>query len=475
MKNEIVIENFDEKEYLNKLAKLLEDKQKCERQVYRKIELLIEKKWGGVNSRDIFEPITGGVKILDWEWELDQSNYKKMFSITERHSLCYAMDLEDSKLLRGPLVYYYIVCNKAKKGDLKKNQINNYKKNIIGFLKECKNALKNVSGKQCGENLEKKYLLGMVDNIRNILLVLLNIEIGMKRDYRESFLLETGKENSLLPYIQYIKKCYDVFEKLLLKECNIYKVREKLMILICFTICETQNVFSNVINRENTNCFFRLHREADNMYENYVSMKYCIIEYMKKHKSKDLKTIIPCGILSGALELPIVFLNFVSKDLSEYTYINLPGDYLERHKVWKRNNKEIKDKQGEKVILFDDNVMTGSTIQYAINYINSNTLYEVEECIFLRHPEINRIYQMKSYNKAVNVEFLQDECLGYINHSPYSKIREGTNWGGEFLDEVGVFTLTGEFFLRYLFKNGLFQKESEVDYFGKKEYYQKEN
>ncbi|WP_207648617.1 hypothetical protein, partial [Clostridium sp. N3C] len=84
----------------------------------------------------------------------------------------------------------------------------------------------------------------------------------------------------------------------------------------------------------------------------------------------------------------------------------------------------------------------------------------------LRHPEINRIPQMKAYNKAVSVDFLKKSCIGLINHSPYSKIKYETNYYGEYLDELGVFTLTGEFFLRYLFKNGLYGKNSEVDRVG---------
>lgn len=474
--NRIVNANFNEKDYLNKLAKLLEEKEKCERQAYKEIDSLIERNWEGASGGDIFELVTGGIKIKDWEWELDQSNYKEMFSFAKTSSLCYSIDLEDSKLLRGPLVYYYLVCNKVKNGNLKKCQINDYMRNVIEFLEKCKNVLNNYGRKKCSENLEKKYLLGIVDNIRNILLICLNIEIGMENEYKNCFLIEIYNESSFFPYIEFIQTCYNMFEDLLMKDCEIDKTKKNLIEIICLAQNKVRVLFPEVLNLglENTNSFFRLHREADSMYENYVSMRYCVNQHMKKGSEKRIETIIPCGILSGALELPIVFSKFLSKKISQYNYINMPGDYLERHKVCLQKNI-VKDKQGKSIILFDDNVMTGSTLESAINFINNNTVYEVEKCVILRHPEINRIYQMKSYNKAVSIKFLRDKCVGYINHSPYSKIRESTNYGGEFLDEVGVFTLTGEFFLRYLYKNGLYLKESEVDYFGRKKYFKRKD
>jgi hypothetical protein len=52
---------------------------------------------------------------------------------------------------------------------------------------------------------------------------------------------------------------------------------------------------------------------------------------------------------------------------------------------------------------------------------------------------------------------------GMFNRSPYSKIKERTNYGGEFLYELGVFTISGFKLVEYLYKNGLFEKGSEVD------------
>ncbi|RRR99068.1 hypothetical protein CWI01_00190, partial [Streptococcus pneumoniae] len=51
---------------------------------------------------------------------------------------------------------------------------------------------------------------------------------------------------------------------------------------------------------------------------------------------------------------------------------------------------------------------------------------------------------------------------GGIFPAPYSKIKFGTNIAKQYLDELQIFTLSGDEILRLLYKNGLFSEESEV-------------
>lgn len=476
METRIFDEDFDENKYMYQLAELLQKMHSEEIQAYEDAEKEIRKVWKDYGQNEIFDLVTGGVKIADYEWKLDKSIYKDFFALCDATGLYYSIDLDDSKLLRGPLVYYYLVCFKKKGHPTKKKEIIDFRENIIQFLNKSSNLLRQSEKSICEADLEKKYILGIVDNIRNIILICINIEIGLYNDLSKFFLLEIGQESKVYDCVRYISRCYRIFEKILFGDCNIQSIKEEIKSMLEFCVGIVNRDFDNAIklNQENYNGYFRLHREADSMYENYVTMKYSL-KYNKNSFDKlDFSSVSLCGILSGALELPIVFNLFFKRQQTSFHYVNIPGEYLDRHKeLYKQYLSKINKERD--MILFDDNVMTGSTVQHAVDYINNSTEYNIRKCFFLRHPEINRIYQMKAWNKAVSIGFLRNDCFGYINHSPYSKIKKETNFGGEFLDELGIFTLTGEYFLKYLFKNGLYEIGSEVDYFAQKTYFERKS
>lgn len=57
---------------------------------------------------------------------------------------------------------------------------------------------------------------------------------------------------------------------------------------------------------------------------------------------------------------------------------------------------------------------------------------------------------------------LNKKAYGMTFDSPYTKIKQNTNYGNEYLDELGIFTLTGDLFLKLLYKNGHFFPNTEV-------------
>ena len=226
-------------------------------------------------------------------------------------------------------------------------------------------------------------------------------------------------------------------------------------------------IYSNVLKLNdkviNTKCF-TLHREADSFIENSITMKY--VADIILNKLDDVSALTLCGVLSGALELTFMLRSYVMGQC-KVVFISMPCDYLNRQEMnFSRCSPQIDD--GPKYIVIDDNVMTGKTLEYVYAYLSDKLSAKIEYFALLRHPDINRIPQMVAYKKAVDLDFLKKYCLGYLNESPYSKIKMDTNLGGEFLDELGVFTLTGDYFLRFLYKNALFSRNSEVGCYGRK-------
>ena len=72
---------------------------------------------------------------------------------------------------------------------------------------------------------------------------------------------------------------------------------------------------------------------------------------------------------------------------------------------------------------------------------------------------------MKNSGAAINLELFGHSILGGIFTSPYTRLKSGTNYGGMYLDEMGLFSYGAEVFLKALYKNNTFIRDSEVDIF----------
>lgn len=71
---------------------------------------------------------------------------------------------------------------------------------------------------------------------------------------------------------------------------------------------------------------------------------------------------------------------------------------------------------------------------------------------------------MAFYDSFMDLDLVERDFVGLIMSSPYTKIKEGTNIYNEFLDELGIFTLSGYKFCKYLYKNGVFEENTEISF-----------
>ena len=183
-----------------------------------------------------------------------------------------------------------------------------------------------------------------------------------------------------------------------------------------------------------------------------------------------------CGLSYGGIELPIIaklldknrvenllLLKF-SKDVSGYSNKQLIDlRKFNIHDFGGLINSSFF--QNESLDLFDDNVLTGKTLQLAINSLYDCNI-DVKNICVVRYPRINRIDQMFLDNiAAIDFNLFFDYIYGLCYSSPYSwKDNEWKTESGQidYRDTMGVFDLNRKKIIECLIKNHDYNEESEV-------------
>lgn len=243
------------------------------------------------------------------------------------------------------------------------------------------------------------------------------------------------------------------------------KVIEEILPLYQGTVLDIMNRKSHKLNK----VCFRSYREIDNFIENYITVDYATQKMQLGHpdlKDKDVNFI---GIAYGGLELPILARNILSDIYPINTSVmKLDGKYKDRHQensLEQNDNTKVSFLGNDKIaemhnIVADDNVLTGKTLQIALNLLFTNNV-DVEEIVAVRYPSLNRVEQMflKGHGAIDTTKFFS-YIKGLLFPSPYSKLKNVEN--NTYLDELGVFNKSRDRILRYLYKNGRYSKDSEV-------------
>ena len=117
--------------------------------------------------------------------------------------------------------------------------------------------------------------------------------------------------------------------------------------------------------------------------------------------------------------------------------------------------------KNKKCIIYDDNAMTGKTIQIAIN-----TLYDlgidVDSSVVVKYPGINRVDQMFMKNhSAIDYMCFSEYIKGLYFSCPYSwRDSLGTDM---YKDSFDIFDLNRRKIAECLFKNHNYAKDSEIE------------
>lgn len=428
----------------------------------------------GIDS--LFDKSSGSIIIPMYEWELLSVNpLKDFWSLKENNCFKYLMRDDNNYLLRGSSTYYYFIANRKNingKDITSKDDVLTWHNNYIRFFDNAEYAISNTEN--VNSVINKKLLLGILDNCRNVLLIIMNHKL-FSDNFNNNTLMEISSTNNkdFFEIYKILFKVEDVMSNICFKNdflidkdyiCNIVNESKKILTKNLL-IEESQEV------KEDYSKDYRAYREIDNFGENYTA-----VSLYKEKRNDNNKAINACGLSYGGIELPIIakivdknkvesllLLKF-SKEVSGYSNKQLMdlrkfniNDYggLINSNYFQNSNFDI----------FDDNVLTGKTLQLAINSLYDCDITVGNICI-VRYPGINRIDQMFLNNTAaIDFHLFFDYIYGLCYHSPYSwKDNEWEKLDGkvDYEDTLGVFDLNRKKIIECIIKNHDYRENSEV-------------
>lgn len=428
----------------------------------------------GIDS--LFDKASGSVIIPMYEWELvSDSSLKDFWSSKENGHFKYLMRDNKNYLLRGSSTYYYLISNRKSengKDVTSKKDVMNWHNNYIQFLDNAFNAV--LKTDDLNIIINKKLLLGVLDNCRNALLVIMNHKL-VSNNLNSNILLDisSNKNKDFFAIYNTLLEIEDSMSNMCFKNgfiinkdfvCNVIKQSKKIL---------TDNLSIEEITKDKQNYSkdYRTYREIDNFGENYTAVSL----YQEKRNDND-DFINACGLSYGGIELPIIAKTIDKSRIESLLLLKF------NREVSGYSNKQLLDLrnfnineygglinshlfQNSHLDLFDDNVLTGKTLQLAINSLYDCNI-DVKNICIVRYPGTNRIEQMFLDNTAaVDFHLFFDYIYGLCFSSPYSwKDNEWKDKNGKvsYEDTLGVFDLNRKKIIECLIKNHDYSEESEV-------------
>lgn len=472
----VSLEKADKDIYKYNLAKVESNIVSGRQALLKKYNNLISSNFNNCNRiDDLFDKESGSIIIPMYEMELIQNSPLKEFWLSsENESLMYSLRDNNNYLLRGSKTYYYFISNRMsinKKDVTSKEDVISWYKNNKKFLNDSINAI--LSTENLNNQVNKKLLLGILDNCRNVLLVLINHYL-VSNYFDKNILLDIsldGENRNNKLYTTIIE-----IERLMSKICfeSLYFVdKEKVIEIINNTGKVLLNNMKQEIEKDDEKDYsknYRAYREIDNFAENYIAVS------LYKENCDNNKLANACGLSYGGIELPILA-KIVDKNRIERMLLlkfNKEVSGYKNKQLLDLRKFNIKDFSGlinseifenTNVDLFDDNTLTGKTLQIAINALYDCNINVNNICI-VRYPSINRINQMFLDNpSAIDYNLFFNYIYGLCFSSPYSW--KDNNWKNEkgetdYTDSLGVFDLNRKKIVECLIKNHDYKEDSEV-------------
>lgn len=444
------------------------------------------------NVWDYIDENTGGFYIHDAEYELlkvikpDHILFKiydrnKKCSATKQPGLKFAIKTDSGLLLRGPFNYYYgLSFRSADSSNIKLGFLQSLNQNRVHFFKTCINAIKGGGYINIKDSIVRRVLLGIMDSIRDYLLLLINIHL---QEY-------AGKNDKL--YV-FVSKDRDLYELYCLAKENLIHMYNCLFdnIDANFTwnflrfitdkilpITRAAEKYFEGLKNYDYKKGCRVWREIDSFYENVIAVDTSINK-MLYECGFEKKEVLLYGIRYGSLELPIIAAMLFEV---KYKYFNIKysvGAMCLKTNYGNNHNSELSTKRTLSSInrrgintnnyfhiLMDDNLVTGRTLQLAVNMLINRNIYP-EKIVVVRYPAINRIKHMFLPNHgAPDPDLFWEYIYGLTSPTPYSRLNcpysYRKNPKEKYLDELGEFNKTRTFVLNLLYKNGIYALNGEV-------------
>ena len=470
----ICLESAIEQDYRKKYAnieRMINIGKKEQLNKYDNLINCIYDSYDGIN--DLYDPNTGSIIIPMYDFELieEENPLKKLWNKKDDENLQYSLRDDNNYLLRGSKTYYYFLANRQNDEStsqeiLTKQMVLQWMDNYIDFFALAIHAVNEIQDLSNIQN--KKLILGILDNIRNVNLICINQIINYNYGDKNLLInLEKINKNELLSkYYQNILITDEMMKNLSFNKNYLLNKNELLITLI--NVLQLLKYHRSIITtKSDTKDYskeFRVYREIDNFAENYITMD------LANKKINDSMKYGICGLSYGGIELPIIqkILNKNNHNIGILRFCKDIASYKNKHSVEIRNF-DINDYGGVqnfgmdlslKYIIADDNLLTAKTMQLALN-----TFYDIKvdvnSIITVRYPSINRVNQMFMENHgAVDYKYLFNFIYGLCFQSPYTWRDENND--DMYKDSLGVFDKNRQKILECLYKNHDYRPNSEV-------------
>lgn len=423
---------------------------------------------------DLFDNKSGSVIIPMYEMELLNDNPLKDFWLTKRNDcLSYSLRDDNNYMLRGSDTYYYFLANRISKSTdiTKKEHVINWHQNYLNFMNDASFAVNKT--KNLNDNNNKKFILGIMDNCRNSLLIILNHYLVTSFNNNTVLLDISAKDDNISSVVYGALMIVERMMKKICFENNSFINHDDVNAAIDLT---KQVLYMNLnleYNKKIKNDYskdYRAYREIDNYAENFIAVS------LYKDNCDNKQLVDACGLSYGGIELPLLAKIIDKERIDKVLLLHFNKDasgYTNKHLIDLRkfNINDIggilnaNNFIGSDVDMFDDNVLTGKTLQLSINSLYDCNINVKNICI-VRYPGINRLDQMYFDNStAVDYKLFFNYIYGLCFNSPYSwKDNEWFNDDGDidYTDSLGIFDLNRKKIVECLFKNHSYSDESEV-------------
>ncbi len=254
----------EREEYIKEYSKIVVEKKK-------KANALLKK----CKYSKYYDKVIGAIYIPDEEYYLFNNTKLKEYIFTQKNNeYKYVIPNENGYLLRGSMTYYYLLSTKGKNDHVKEKQFEEFQSNYFEYFKGISKVIPNSYN-----NIENNLLiLSLLDNIRNYILVLVNLIVISKQKKDETFLYELNNTNSH-NCLNVLYDTYNQMENIIMNDNydeNIIKniIRKVLSFDLMKIVKNTDSSFYDKM--------LKSHRECDSFLEIYLLVK----EYYKKNKKE---------------------------------------------------------------------------------------------------------------------------------------------------------------------------------------------
>lgn len=446
----------------------------------------------------IFDIQTGAVKFSDTEWHflkqctqndfmepIIQDRYSVDSNRINRPEYSYFMETNTGALFRGAKLYYQFmyqskICSKKEMTqEIIKEWLDSFKDFRNLFTKQVKSFF-NKKNKIYVNAVNRKLLIGGFDNIRNCLLILINLYIKQNvkenspRGNQYDFLLHLEDENddsiskaSIIKLVKYLKSILIcIYELIFSTDVNV----QIIMNAIDDKFDSDLNLaYPRILENEDLSAF-RNWRETDFVVENFAAVE---MYFRKQIENQENAKFAFWGMPYGAIELPIIAQIVCDKYSisSSIHYVCLYGDYEKRHEKGRKAEylfyaddymQSVRFNKDVIHVLIDDNVTTAKTLELATQCLTYNKVF-IHDIIVVRYLSLNRsehIFGNKEDGQlnasAPQLNMFFNTISGLVRPSPYSKLFKFDLYKESdrlYEDELGVFDKSKEEILEYLIKN----------------------